>query len=55
MIYLENASKGLDGFTTHLMSYTFAISLSKFLGMPFYFDYEIPCSTPPEYALRPEF
>jgi hypothetical protein len=55
MLYIENAAKGLDGFTTHVMSYTFCICFSKFLGQPFYFDYEIPASTPPVYALRDEF
>lgn len=55
MIYFENASKGAEGFNTHLMSYTWCISFSNFLGRPFYFDYEIPCSTPPDYASRDEF
>ncbi len=55
MIYIENAAKGLDGFTTHVMTLVSGICLSKFLNRPFYFDYEIPCSTPPEYASRDEF
>jgi hypothetical protein len=55
MIYIENAAKGLDGFTTHVMTLVFSICFSKFLGRPFFLDYEIPCSTPPEYASRPEF
>ncbi len=55
MIYIENAAKGLDGLTTHVMTYVSAICFSEFLGRPFYFDYEVPCSTPPEYALRDEY
>lgn len=55
MIYFENASRGEEGFNTHVMSYTLAVSLSNFLGRDFYFDYEIPCSTPPDYALSGEF
>ncbi len=55
MIYIENAAKGLDGLTTHVMTYVSAICFSKFLGRPFYFDYEVPCSTPPAYALRDEY
>ncbi len=37
------------------MSYTLAISLSKFLDRDFYFDFELPSSTPPEFALSGEF
>lgn len=55
MIYFENASLGREGFNTHVMSYTLAISLSNFLGRDFYFDCEIPSSTPPEYALSDDF
>jgi hypothetical protein len=54
MIYFENASKGTEGFNTHVMSYTFCVSFSKFLGLPFYLDFEIPSSTPPAYALKPD-
>lgn len=52
MIYFENASRGEEGFNTHLMSYTICVSLSNFLDRDFYFDYEIPCSTPPAYAAK---
>ena len=55
MIYFENASKGSEGFNTHLMSYTWCITFSNFLNSPFYFDYEIPCSTPPDFASRDEY
>ena len=55
MLYLQNASFGQEGFNTHLMSYTFAVSLSNFLDRDFFFDYEIPCSTPPDYASKPEY
>ena len=55
MIYIENAAQGLDGLTIHVMTYVSSICLSRFLDRPFYFDYEIPCSTPPAYALRDEF
>lgn len=55
MIYFENASRGEEGLNTHVMSYTMCISLSNFLDRDFFFDYEIPCSTPPAYAFEPEF
>jgi hypothetical protein len=55
MIYFENASRGEEGLNTHLMSYTLCVSLSNFLERDFYFDYEIPCSTPPAYASKKEF
>ena len=55
MIYFENASGGAEGFNTHVMSWTLCISLSNFLGRDLYFDYEIPCSTPPDYASQPQF
>ncbi|MEO8648298.1 MAG: O-fucosyltransferase family protein [Acidobacteriota bacterium] len=51
MIYFENASRGLEGFNTHVMSYTLCTSLSNLLERDFYFDYEIPCSTPPDFAV----
>lgn len=54
MLYIENASNGEEGFNTHLMSYTLAISLSTFLDRDLYFDFEIPCSTPPDFASKPE-
>lgn len=55
MIYFENASHGMEGLNTHVMSWTLCIALANFLDRDFYFDYEIPCSTPPEYASMPEF
>src|SRR5687768_17491957 len=55
MIYFENASRGEEGLNTHVMSWTMCISLSNFLDRDFFFDFEIPCSTPPDYASRPEF
>ncbi len=55
MIYFENASRGAEGLNTHVLSYTMCISLSNFLDRDFYFDYEIPCSTPPAYAFEPQF
>lgn len=53
MIYFENASRGTEGFNTHVMSFSFCVAFSNFLDRPFYFDFEIPSSTPPAYALRP--
>lgn len=55
MIYFENSTRGAEGFNTHLMSYTLCLSLSNFLDRDFFFDYEIPSSTPPDYALKDEF
>jgi len=55
MIYFENASHGKEGFNTHVISYVFAISFSNFLGRDFFFDFEIPCSTPPAFALLEPF
>jgi len=55
MIYFENASRGEEGLNTHVLSWTMCISLSNFLDRDFYFDCEIPCSTPPAYALLPQF
>ncbi|MFM9903968.1 MAG: O-fucosyltransferase family protein [Pyrinomonadaceae bacterium] len=52
MIYIQNTSFGLEGFNTHVMGYTLAISLSNFLDRDFFFDFEIPCSTPPDYASK---
>jgi len=52
MIYIENTSFGAEGFNTHVYGYTLAISMSNFLSRDFYFDFEIPCSTPPDYALQ---
>src|SRR5688500_8354512 len=55
MIYFENSSRGAEGFNTHLMSYTLCLSLSNFLERDVFFDYEIPSSTPPDYALNDEY
>lgn len=55
MIYVENASRGKEGLNTHVMSWTMCISLSNFFDRDFYFDYELPSSTPPDYASQPEF
>ncbi len=55
MIYFENASRGEEGFNTHLMSYTLCISLSNFLERDFFFDFEIPSSCPPEYPSDPAY
>ena len=49
MIYFENCSKGTEGFNTHVIAYTLCISLSNFLGRDFYFDYEVPSSSPPAF------
>lgn len=56
MISVENTHRGNDGFTTHLMTWTFCLSFSKFLGdRPFFLQYEVPASTPPEYASNADF
>src|SRR5687767_4993517 len=55
MIYFENASWGKEGLNTHVMSWTMCIAFSNFLDRDFYFDFEIPCSTPPSYAFEPEY
>jgi hypothetical protein len=55
MIYFENSSRGEEGLNTHVMSYVLAISMSRFLDREFYFDYEIPCSTPPDFASKSGF
>ncbi len=49
MIYYENASRGEEGFNTHVLSYTLAVSLSNFLERDLYFAFEKPSSTPPDY------
>ncbi|MEO6335171.1 MAG: O-fucosyltransferase family protein [Pyrinomonadaceae bacterium] len=53
MIYFENCSKGTEGFNTHVIAYTLCISLSNFLDRDFYFDHEIPSSSPPGFASIP--
>jgi len=55
MIYFENASRGSEGFNTHLMSWTFCISFSNFMDRDFFFDFEIPCSTPPAFAFADKY
>ena len=55
MIYYENASYGMEGFNTHLLAFTFCVSFSNFLDRDFFFDYEIPSSPPPDFALREEY
>lgn len=55
MLYFENASRGAEGFNTHVMSYTLAVSLANFLGCELFFDFEIPSSTPPDFAHSGDF
>ena len=55
MIYFENASYGEEGFNTHVMSFTLCIALSNFLARDFEFDFEVPSSSPPDFALKPPF
>ena len=52
MIYFENYKKGEAGFNNHLVPYTLCASLSNFLGRDFFFDYECPTFTPPEFAVN---
>lgn len=53
MIYFENCSKGAEGFNTHVIAYTLCISLSNFLDRDFFFDFEVPSSSPPGFASMP--
>ncbi|HMQ03373.1 MAG TPA: O-fucosyltransferase family protein [Pyrinomonadaceae bacterium] len=55
MIHYENASRGNEGFNTHVLSYTLAVSLSNFLERDLYFSFEIPSSTPPDYLSNEGF
>ncbi|MBV9242043.1 MAG: hypothetical protein JO314_08540 [Acidobacteria bacterium] len=56
MFYTEMTGRGGDGFTTHLMTWSFCVAFSHYLGgRPFYLSHEVPASTPPEYATKPEF
>jgi len=55
MIYFENASRGEEGFNTHVMSFTLCVALSNFLGREFEFDFEVPSSSPPDFASKPVF
>src|SRR5215211_4253002 len=52
MIYFENCSKGTEGFNTHVIAYTLCMSLANFLEREFFFDYEIPSSSPPGFAVN---
>ncbi len=54
MIYFENASYGEEGFNTHVMSFTLCTALSNFLGRDFEFDFEVPSSSPPDFASKPD-
>jgi hypothetical protein len=51
MIYFESTQASGEGFNTHVMRYTMCISLSNFLGRPYYFNSEKPSSTPPNFAV----
>jgi hypothetical protein len=53
MIYFENCSKGAEGFNTHVISYTLCVSLSNFLDREFFFDFELPSSSPPNFPSKP--
>jgi len=52
MIYFENYQKGYIGLNNQLISYTLCISLSNFLQREFFFDFDVPSATPPDYAVR---
>ena len=52
MIYFENYKKGEAGFNNHLVPYTLCASLSNFLERDFFFDFECPPYTPPEFAVK---
>ena len=52
MIYFENYQKGFIGLNNQLISYTLCLSLSKFLERDFFYDYENPSQTPPDYAVN---
>ena len=54
MIYFENYYHGTCGLNNHVIPYTLCISLSNFLERDFYFDHEVPPSTPPEFAVTGE-
>lgn len=51
MIYFENYVKGKVGLSNQLMSYTLCVSLSNLLEREFFFDYDLPSNTPPDYAV----
>jgi GDP-fucose protein O-fucosyltransferase len=52
MIYFECYQKGYIGFNNQLISYTLCISLSNFLQREFFFDFDVPSATPPDYAVQ---
>jgi GDP-fucose protein O-fucosyltransferase len=52
MIYFEAYQKGYIGFNNQLISYTLCISLSNFLQRDFFYDFDVPSATPPDYAVR---
>lgn len=47
MIYFENYQNGTAGWNNHVIPYTLCIAISNFLERDFFFDHEIPPSTPP--------
>lgn len=51
MLYFENHRKGYAGLNNHVIPYIFCTALSDFLDRDFYFDYEVPTYTPPEFAV----
>lgn len=51
MIYFENHYKGTAGLNNHVVPYSLCVSLSNFLDRDFYFDHEVPPSTPPRFAV----
>lgn len=52
MIYFENYRKSRPGLNNHVISYVLCVSLSNFLDRDFFFDFELPCSTPPDFAVN---
>jgi hypothetical protein len=54
MIYFEAYQKGKIGFNNQLISYTLCVSLSNFLRRNFFYDFDVPSATPPDYAVRSE-
>ena len=52
MIYFESYQKGYIGFNNQLISYTLCVSLSNFLERDFFYDYDCPSATPPDYAVN---
>lgn len=52
MIYFESYQKGYIGLNNQLISYTLCVSLSNFLERDFFYDYDRPSATPPDYAVN---